>query len=50
LSDGNVRDVNRRLVEKVQQARDGRSSLPALAGVIGFSARLLLMKDVPEES
>jgi hypothetical protein len=50
LSDGNAKEVNRRLVLKVQQAHDGRSSLPALAGVVGFSARLLLVQDVPEES
>jgi hypothetical protein len=45
---GEERDVRRRLVEKQQQARDGQSSLPALAGVIGFRARLLLVADVHE--
>jgi hypothetical protein len=46
---GTDRDVNKRLLEKVQQALRGNSSLPALAGVVGFSARLLMVKDVLEE-
>ena len=45
---GEERDVRRRLLEKQHQARDGQSSLPALAGVIGFRARLLLVADVQE--
>jgi len=49
VSEGDEREVNRRLLEKVRQAQYGNSSLPALAGVIGFSARLLMLKDVPEE-
>jgi hypothetical protein len=47
---GTERDVNRRLLEKVQQAQRGNSSLPALAGVVGFSCTLLMVKDVLEES
>lgn len=47
---GDRKDVSKRLLGKVQQARDGNSSLPALAGVMGFSAKLLLVQDVPEES
>jgi len=46
---GDYRDVRRRLFEKVLQAQRGESSLPALAGVIGFSARLLMVRDVPEK-
>jgi len=45
---GDQREVSRRLLQKVQQAREGGSSLPALAGVIGFSARLLMLRDVTE--
>lgn len=48
VSDGNHRDVERRLLEKVSQAQRGNSSLPAVAGVIGFAARLVMLKDVPE--
>jgi len=48
VSDGNDRDVERRLLEKVRQAQRGDSNLPAVAGVIGFSARLVMLKDVPE--
>jgi hypothetical protein len=45
---GDYREVTRRLVEKVQQAQRGDSSLPAMAGVIGFSAKLLMLRDVAE--
>ena len=48
VSDGNQRDVERRLLEKVAQAQRGNSSLPAVAGVIGFAARLVMLRDVPE--
>ncbi len=47
---GDRREVARRALQKVQQAREGHSSLPALAGVIGFSARLLMIQDVQETS
>jgi hypothetical protein len=50
VDNGSEKDVNKRLLEKVEQVLRGNSSLPALAGVIGFSARLLMVKDVPEES
>lgn len=50
LSDGDNKEVRRRLLQKVAQARDGNSSLPALAGVIGFSAKLLMIQDVGEDS
>jgi hypothetical protein len=49
VSSGDYRDVNKRLLEKVRQASHGDSSLPAIAGVVGFSARLLMVRDVPEE-
>ena len=45
---GDDREVRKRLLQKVGQARDGNSNLPALAGVVGFSARLLLVRDVSE--
>ena len=48
VSNGNHRDVERRLLEKVAQAQRGNSSLPAVAGVIGFAERLVMLKDVPE--
>jgi hypothetical protein len=47
---GDRREVARRVLQKLQQAREGNSSLPALAGVIGFSARLLVLHDVQEPS
>lgn len=43
---GDYRYMANRLLQKVSQARSGNSSLPALAGVIGFSARLLMLRDV----
>ena len=38
-ANGTTRDVARRLARKVKQAREGRSTTPAIAGVVGFSAR-----------
>jgi hypothetical protein len=45
---GNERQVAQRLLQKVRQAKAGDSSLPAVAGVMGFSARLLMLRDVEE--
>jgi hypothetical protein len=42
---GNDRDVRQRVLQKVEQARRGESSLPAVAGVIGFAARLIVLAD-----
>ena len=47
---GDHRDVNKRLVQKIRQAREGKSSLPAVAGVFGFYAKLLMLRDVREPS
>jgi hypothetical protein len=47
LSEGNLNDVSRRLLQKVIQAQDAESNLPALAGVIGFSAKAIMIQDVP---
>jgi hypothetical protein len=47
---GSSRDVALRLIQKIRQAREGNSSLPALAGVFGFSAKILTIRDVPEAS
>lgn len=43
-------DVAARLQQKIRQAQRGRSNLPALAGVIGFAAKLLMIGDVPEQA
>ena len=40
--------AKRRLDEKVKQALSGRSNLPALAVVVGFKAKLILIKTVEE--
>jgi hypothetical protein len=50
VDQGDHREVLKRLNLKVRQARDGNSSLPALAGVVGFAARLLMIQDVTESS
>jgi len=47
-SNGDSKVVTKRLLEKVRQAQQGSSNLPALAGVIGFSAKLLVLQDVQE--
>lgn len=38
--------VRQRLMEKVQQTRDGNSNLPAVAIVVGFKVRLILLQMV----
>lgn len=38
-----------RLRQKVQQAKDGKSDLPALAGVVGFQALSILIEYVSED-
>ncbi len=45
---GGYRDVARRLLQKAQQARLGNSSLPAIAGVVGFAERLVMLRDVED--
>lgn len=45
---GDHREVRTRLIRKIRQASEGKSNLPAVAGVFGFSAKLLLIKNVPE--
>lgn len=47
---GDRREVMKRLAEKVRQAREGDSNLPAVAGVLGFAAKFMMVKDVPEGS
>jgi hypothetical protein len=49
VSAGDYQKVRKRLREKVEQALRGNSSLPALAGVVGFSAKLLMVQEVGEE-
>ena len=50
VSEGDSRDVNRRLLEKIQQALDGDSNLPALAGVMGFASKIIMVQDVAGKS
>jgi hypothetical protein len=50
VDQGDHREVVKRLGLKIQQAREGNSSLPALAGVIGFAEKVLMIRDVPESS
>jgi hypothetical protein len=46
VDQGDQKDIVKRLLRKVRQASDGRSSLPAIAGVIGFEACFLVLRDV----
>lgn len=39
-------EVRRRLQEKVAQARRGNSNLPAIAAVVGFRAKLIMISSV----
>ena len=47
---GDYREVEKRLLQKIRQASEGNSSLPALAGVIGFLSKILVIRDVQEMS
>ena len=47
---GGPSEVSRRVRQKVEQASKGASSLPALAGVVGFAARSIILRDVPEKA
>jgi hypothetical protein len=42
------REVRQRVLRKVEQARRGNSNLPAVAGVVGFAASLIVLADVEE--
>jgi hypothetical protein len=46
---GDKRDVNSRLREKVEQARRGRSNHPAFACVVGFAAKTVALRRVPDD-
>jgi len=39
--------VHKRLQDKLKQVANGKGNLPALAGVVGFAARLILLDKVP---
>jgi hypothetical protein len=45
---GTANDVDVRLLQKIAQARAGKSNLPALATVVGFKAQRIAVKDVNE--
>lgn len=47
VDSGDFSVVRRRINEKVRQAQLGRSSLPALASVVGFLAKCVVIKKVP---
>lgn len=40
---GPINEIERRLKAKLKQAEAGNSNLPAMAGVVGFKARLILL-------
>jgi hypothetical protein len=46
ISRGETQDVKDRLGVKVRQAAKGKSALPAMAGVVGFSCRTMMIKNV----
>lgn len=48
-TDMDVYELNRRLKNKVHQAVVGKSNLPAIAAVVGFRVKKILMKNVREE-
>ena len=44
--EGSPAEINTRLLQKVNQARAGASNLPALAAVVGFEARKVVIRSV----
>ncbi len=46
ISKGEAQDVKDRLGVKVRQASRGKSALPAMAGVVGFSCKTMMIKNV----
>ena len=45
---GNIAVVDRRLRDKLRQAAEGSSNLPAIAGVVGFRVRLIRLANLVE--
>lgn len=48
-TDMDIYEVRRRLKNKVNQAAVGKSNLPAIAAVVGFKVKKILMQNVQEE-
>lgn len=48
-TDSDIYEVRRRLKKKVNQAAVGKSNLPAIAAVVGFKVKKILMQNVREE-
>jgi hypothetical protein len=46
---GNKSRVNQKLKEKIQQAQNGKSNLPAIAAIVGFKSKLIAMETVPDK-
>jgi hypothetical protein len=49
-TDGDLGEVRRRVPIKINQARNGKSNLPALAGIVGFRVKRIIMKTVLEQT
>lgn len=49
LDRGSANAVRKRLQEKLNQAASGASNLPAIAGVVGFRAKLVLLQALEKE-
>ena len=45
---GNSAAIRRRLINKLEQAAAGSSNLPAIAGVVGFQAQIMLLARLEE--
>ena len=49
IDEGNNSDIKYRLGEKIEQTRNGKSSLPAIAAVVGFKSSLIMTKVVDDD-
>ena len=49
-TDGSSKDVDQRLIIKVNQARKGDSNLPAIAAIVGFRVKQIKIRTVEEKN
>lgn len=50
VDEGDDAAVNRRVTEKVRQALDGRSALPAVAAVVGFRSARVVIREADSDA
>jgi hypothetical protein len=49
LDAGSLSRIRQRLREKLDQAASGASNLPAIVGIVGFNAKIVMLRSVRED-